>query len=77
MRAQPLSAAANHHNVKLSRNILDLSTIFTELELFPMRSHNNKHDDIVDAMSGAFNQLAGAMGQQERFLTMISKKMRY
>ena len=51
-RAQPLSAAAENGNVKL-RNAEWINDMLSEAELFP----NGAHDDIVDAMSGAFNEI--------------------
>lgn len=53
VRAQPLSAAAEHGNVKLVKG--NWNEIFLdEISLFP----NYGHDDQVDAASGAFEQLA-------------------
>ena len=51
-RAQPFSAACERGNVKIC-NSVGVSEMLAELELFP----NGSHDDIVDALSGAFNQL--------------------
>ena len=53
VRAQPLSAAASRGDVKVV-NAVWLNTFLSELELFP----NGAHDDIVDATSGSFSQLA-------------------
>jgi len=52
-RAQPLSAAAQNGNVKIV-NGMWVSDMLSEVVLFPTKGI---HDDIVDAMSGAFNQL--------------------
>lgn len=85
-RAQPLSAAASHGNVKLSKELLTkmelqpngttkslAEVLLSEMQLFPL----GKHDDCVDSVSASFNQLSGAVGRPERFLTMIAKRRRY
>lgn len=85
-RAQPLSAAASHGNVKISKDLLTkmevqsngsvksmAEILLSEMQLFPL----GKHDDCVDACSSCFNQLSGAVGRPERFLTMIAKRRRY
>lgn len=55
VRAQPLSAQVLSKNVFVKRNALWNSDFYEELEDFPL----GKHDDIVDACSGAFNALIG------------------
>ena len=52
-RAQPLSAAAQNGNVKIVNGSW-IGDMLSELVLFPTKG---VHDDIVDAMSGAFNEL--------------------
>jgi len=52
-RAQPLSAAAQNGNVKIVNGTW-IGDMLSELVLFPTKG---VHDDIVDAMSGAFNEL--------------------
>ena len=52
-RAQPLSAAAQNGNIKII-NAPWIGDMLSELVLFPTKG---VHDDIVDAMSGAFNEL--------------------
>ncbi|RLD17890.1 MAG: hypothetical protein DRI69_11370 [Bacteroidetes bacterium] len=52
IRAQPLSAAASRRDIKVV-NAVWLNDFLSEMERFP----NGTHDDIVDATSGAYNQL--------------------
>jgi predicted phage terminase large subunit-like protein len=86
VNAQPLSAAASHGNVKLSKDLLTnmelqpngtmksmAEVLLSEFQLFPL----GKHDDVVDATSTAFNQLSGALGRSDRFLTMVSRRHHY
>lgn len=54
VRAQPLASAVSNGNVSMASS--DWNTIaLNEFELFPV---SNTHDDIVDACSGAFNELS-------------------
>lgn len=55
IRANPVSAAAEAGNVKLVRGAW-VSDFLDEIEAFP----NGPHDDQVDAVSGAFEMLAGS-----------------
>lgn len=84
-RAQPLSAAVSHGNVKLSKELLTkmelqpngtmksmAEVVLSEMQLFPL----GKHDDCVDSISACFNQLSGAVGRPERLLTMVSRRRR-
>jgi predicted phage terminase large subunit-like protein len=71
-RAQGLSAAASHHNVKIYSGIPIIPDILNEFVLFPM----GRHDDIIDSVSMAFNQLSGN-GDPNRFRNIISKKRRW
>ena len=52
-RAVPASRAAFHHLIKVRRAPWN-DIFFAEVEAFP----DGKHDDIVDAFSGGFNELA-------------------
>lgn len=52
-RAKPVSAQAEAGNIRVLRSSWS-DVFFTELENFP----DGGHDDIVDALSGAFNELA-------------------
>jgi len=54
VRAQPLSAAAENRNVKITKDCQWIEDMLYELVAFPTKGI---HDDIVDAMSGAFNIL--------------------
>lgn len=51
--AKPLSAQAEHNNVKVLSSCRNKEFFYDELENFP----DDAHDDIVDAGSGAFNEL--------------------
>lgn len=53
-RAKPVSAQAEVGNIKVLRAPWN-AEFFTELENFP----DGAHDDIVDVLSGAFNELSG------------------
>lgn len=53
-RARPVSAQAEHGNIKIIRAPWN-DEFFRELENFP----DGKHDDIIDVLSGAFNDMAG------------------
>lgn len=53
-RAMPLSAAAERREIKVIRGCRNMEKAFAELERFP----GVGHDDIVDAFSGAFNEMA-------------------
>ncbi len=55
-RAKPVSAQAQWQNVKVLRAPWN-EDFFTELENFP----DGAHDDIVDVLSGAFNELGGGL----------------
>lgn len=55
-RAKPVSAQAEVGNIKVLRGGWN-DAFFQELENFP----EGAHDDIVDVLSGAFNELAGGM----------------
>jgi predicted phage terminase large subunit-like protein len=54
VRAQPLSAAAGNRNVHISKDCQWIEDMLYELVAFPTKGI---HDDIVDALSGAFNTL--------------------
>lgn len=54
MRATPVSAQCEHGNVLILRGAWN-DDFFTEAENFP----DGAHDDQVDALSGAFNELCG------------------
>jgi predicted phage terminase large subunit-like protein len=56
-RAKPVSAQVENGNVFVLRAPWN-EDFFSELEGFP----DVGHDDIVDALSGAFNELSGAVG---------------
>ena len=60
-RARPLSAAVANANVYVVRRHWT-ETLLEEFALFPGAS---LHDDIVDAASGAFNELAAMIGSDE------------
>lgn len=55
-RAKPVSAQCEGHNVRVLRAPWN-EEFFTELENFP----DGAHDDIVDVLSGAFNELCGSL----------------
>lgn len=55
-RAKPVSAQAEVGNISVLRGPWN-DEFFTELENFP----DGAHDDIVDVLSGAFNELSGGM----------------
>lgn len=58
--ALPLSSQAEHGNVSIVAMCRNKDKFYSELENFP----EDNHDDIVDAASGAFNELnAGNVGQ--------------
>ena len=52
-RAEPVSAAAERGAIKIVRGCRNLDALFNELESFP----EVVHDDLVDALSGAFAAL--------------------
>lgn len=54
VRAQPLSAAAENRNVHISKDSQWVEDMLYELVAFPTKGI---HDDIVDALSGAFTAL--------------------
>ncbi len=56
-RAKPVSAQAEVGNVRVLRAPWN-DDFFAELEAFP----DGTHDDIVDTLSGAYNELSGAFG---------------
>ena len=68
VRAQPLAAQAEASNVKLVQGNWNRDFI-NELEVFP----NGKHDDQVDAASGAFHALVGEGVKAEAFLEMARR----
>lgn len=55
-RAKPVSAQSEVGNIRILRAPWN-DEFFTELENFP----DGAHDDIVDVLSGAFNELAGGL----------------
>lgn len=55
-RAKPVSSQAEHGNILVLRAAWN-EEFFTELENFP----EGGHDDIVDVLSGGFNELAGGL----------------
>lgn len=55
-RAKPVSSQAEHGNIYVLRAAWN-EEFFTELENFP----EGGHDDIVDVLSGGFNELAGGL----------------
>jgi predicted phage terminase large subunit-like protein len=54
VRAQPFSAAVENGNVKICKDCQWIEDMLYELVAFPTKGI---HDDIVDALSGAFTQL--------------------
>jgi predicted phage terminase large subunit-like protein len=56
VRAKPVSAQAEVHNIHVVRAPWNRE-FFQELENFP----EGAHDDIVDVLSGAFNEIAGGV----------------
>lgn len=54
--AKPLSSMAEHGFVKVLSTCRNKELLYSELENFP----DDSHDDIVDACSGAFNELNGS-----------------
>jgi len=59
-QAKPLSSQAEHGNIKIMANCKHKEAFYSEMENFP----DDSHDDIVDAASGAFNELnSGNVGQ--------------
>lgn len=59
-RAKPVSAQAEWGNIKVLRAPWN-DDFFGELENFSDNDKEYAHDDIVDVLSGAFNELAGGM----------------
>ena len=58
--AKPLSSQAENGNIKILSSCRNKDSFYSEMENFP----DDVHDDIVDASSGAFNELnAGNVGQ--------------
>ena len=57
IRAAGVSSQAKARNICVKRSLPHLERFFSELEIFP-RKGRNIHDDIVDALSGAHNELA-------------------
>lgn len=55
-RAKPVSAQSEWGNIRVLRSPWN-DEFFTELENFP----DGAHDDIVDVLSGAFNELSGGL----------------
>lgn len=55
-RAKPVSAQAENHNVRVLHAPWN-KEFFDELENFP----DGAHDDIVDVLSGAFNEISGGL----------------
>lgn len=53
-RAGPVSAAAERGQIKILRGCRNIEEFFNEAETFP----GGIHDDMIDGLSGAFNQLA-------------------
>lgn len=61
-RAKPVSAQAEVHNVHVLRGTWN-KEFFEELENFP----DGNHDDIVDVLSGAFNEISGGLSIADLF----------
>lgn len=60
-RAKPVSAQAEWHNILVKRAPWN-EPLFTELENFhESMKEGEGHDDIVDVLSGAFNELSGGL----------------
>lgn len=59
-RAKPVSSQTEWGNVRVLRAPWN-EEFFTELENFSDNDSEYAHDDIVDALSGAFNELSGGM----------------
>ena len=58
--ALPMSSQAEHGNIKILESCRNKDVFYTEMEDFP----DNSHDDVVDASTGAFNELnSGNVGQ--------------
>lgn len=53
-RANPVSAAAEQRRIKYVRGCPNIEAFFNEAESFP----GGLHDDIIDALSGAFGELS-------------------
>ena len=73
VRAQPMSAAASQGNIMLEADKFWAANLLHELERFPSE-HVKVHDDQVDAMSGAFNVLAGHVGLAHGHITRPKRK---
>lgn len=59
-RAKPVSAQAEARNIMVLRAPWN-KDFFDELESFSDNDKDYKHDDIVDVLSGAFNQMVGGL----------------
>lgn len=59
-RAKPASAQAEWHNIMVLKAPWN-NDFYAELENFSEDPKEYKHDDIVDAFSGAFNELSGGL----------------
>ena len=68
VRAQPFSAAVENRNVKICKECQWIEDMLYELVAF---STKGIHDDIVDALSGAFTQLNVTQEQPKRALMMF------
>ena len=62
VRAQPFSAAVENGNVKICKDCQWIEDMLYELVAFPTKGI---HDDIVDALSGAFNALSAPATQDQ------------
>ena len=62
VRAQPFSAAVENGNVKICKDCQWIEDMLYELVAFPTKGI---HDDIVDALSGAFNALSAPTTQEQ------------
>lgn len=68
-RAEPFAAQVNVGNVLLlDDETWDSAALIAEMRLFP----NGKHDDQIDALSRAFNELMATPNHAARFSAMAS-----
>jgi phage terminase large subunit-like protein len=72
VRAKPISAQAEAGNVKLARGLWN-DDFLRELENFPA----GKHDDAVDALSGAYQQIGGRGAPFESERVQLSQRTRH
>jgi phage terminase large subunit-like protein len=71
-RAKPISAQCEAGNVRLVRGLWN-DEFLRELENFPA----GRHDDAVDALSGAYEKIGGRGVKFESERVEISRRLRY